>query len=144
MQADNWKVRRPTAKWACLTALAMHPLPHTTAHTVHGIVNRHGLAKDGKSISEKNAESRLCELVRLKLATSHKHDGDRLQWYLPTERGLKLLDMGEDGMALMRILSAKISALDDMRAVAMAPAVEEWTAYIEQRLAWESDRLLGS
>ena len=125
-------------------ALALHPVPMLTALRVMEIVNSEGLAKDGKPIANGSAETRLMELVRLRLVISEKiPTSNRLNYWI-TERGVQVLNAGEDGVALIKQMNAKVTQLEKDRAVDQAPLVNYWLDHTEQQLKLFSDELFSS
>ena len=135
---DEIRVSRPTAHWHCLVALAEHPVPGTTARVVRKLINKRGV-----NVNQRNAESRLCELVRLKLAWEDPDGDERYTCYWLTVRGWLTLRMGETGMQILRNLNNRMKVLEDKRRVTLAPLKAACTAHIERELSRASDEVFA-
>lgn len=135
----TYKKRNIATKWAVLTALSYMAGDALTAKEVMQVINANGLVADGKIISQRSAESRLCELVRFRLVNDEKNDGDRYTKYRMSDRGYRTLQAGERGKQVLRIMDNAHHVLENKRSEALRPMKERWRRTIEYELARISD-----
>ena len=119
---------------ALLQAFHIKPFPPSTATELRQIVNGNRLLPEGKPMSQRSAESRLCELVRYTLVDSYKFKGDRFTRYAMNERGLRVITSGAAGQQILRQLAVRHGVHEKNRADELAPIKEKWTHRIETDL----------